>query len=147
MEYYQDITTLIPQRYPFLLIDKIIEYIPQKNLIAIKNTTADEWSLNVEDPKNTILKHYPESFLMEGAAQSAAAFFHLEFLKDKENRIVLLGKITAEFFAPVRLGSQIKYITAGYKVFKQGGFIDILVESEDIKVAEVKIFCSLFVHL
>ncbi len=136
---FTKIEKLIPQRYPFLLIDKIIEYVPQSHLVAVKNTTADEWATNNE---KITFENYPETLLIEGAAQSAAAFFYLEFLKGEDNRIVLLGKVSAEFFEPVKLSSQIIYRTSTFKVLKNGGFIEILVAVDDIKVAEVKIFCG-----
>ncbi len=133
------IENLIPQRYPFLLIDKILEYNPLKNLIAIKNTTLDEWPA---DYQSGFLLNYPEVLIIEGAAQSAAAFFHLEFFAEGKIKTIFLGKVTAEFFEPIKFGNQIIYKIVNFKVLKNGGFIDILAESESVKAAEVRIFCS-----
>jgi 3-hydroxyacyl-[acyl-carrier-protein] dehydratase len=144
MQDLPDITQLIPQRYPFLFIDRIIAYEPQVGLTAMKNISVDEWALQPQAGCSTqaLLSSYPGVFLIEGAAQTAAAFFQLAFQEDQEARIVLLGKVTAEFFAPVRPGQQVFYKTGIYKMLKNGGYIDILAETGDQKVAAIKIFCG-----
>ena len=39
----QDIERIIPHRYPFLLVDRVIEMEPGKRIVATKNVTANEW--------------------------------------------------------------------------------------------------------
>ena len=38
----QEIMDFLPHRYPFLLIDRVLEFEPQKRIVAIKNVTMNE---------------------------------------------------------------------------------------------------------
>ncbi len=78
---HNDLKQILPQAYPFLMIDRVEEYIEGKSLIAIKNITADEWFFqNHEDPLNTT-QHFPETLLIEAAAQAALVFLARYSLK------------------------------------------------------------------
>ena len=39
--YYADIIKILPHRYPFLMVDRIIEMEPEKRVVGIKNVTAN----------------------------------------------------------------------------------------------------------
>ena len=66
-----NITNLIPQKYPFQLIDGVIEFKPNEYLIAFKNITSGEW---VYENRNLATHHYPETLMIESAAQLGVLF-------------------------------------------------------------------------
>lgn len=68
---YSQLKMILPQAYPFLLIDHVESYRPGESLVAIKNITANEWPFS-QSPKR--LEHYPETLLIEAAAQAALVF-------------------------------------------------------------------------
>ena len=73
---YEDIIRIIPHRYPFLLVDKIIEIELNKRVVAIKNVTANEPFFQGHFPGNPIM---PEVLIIEAMAQaggSACPFIH-----------------------------------------------------------------------
>ena len=58
----RDIQSILPHRYPFLLVDRIVEVEPGKRGIGIKNLTGKEWCLNGGSA-------YPPVLLLESLAQ------------------------------------------------------------------------------
>jgi 3-hydroxyacyl-[acyl-carrier-protein] dehydratase len=63
---------ILPHAYPFVLLDRVERYIPGQSLVAIKNITANEWPF-LESPER--LEHYPETLLIEAAAQAALVLY------------------------------------------------------------------------
>ena len=58
----REIQKVLPHRYPFLLIDRIIEIEPGKRAVGLKNLTGDEWFFHGHS-------FYPPSLLLESLAQ------------------------------------------------------------------------------
>ena len=63
---------ILPHAYPFVLLDRVERYIPGQSLVAIKKITANEWQF-LESPER--LEHYPETLLIEAAAQAALVLY------------------------------------------------------------------------
>jgi len=60
---YEDITKILPHRYPFLLVDKVTSIIPDKDIVAFKNVTFNE---------NYFSGHFPDNPIMPGVLQIEA---------------------------------------------------------------------------
>ena len=77
----QDILKIIPHRYPFLLVDKIVEMDEGKRAVGIKNVTANEWFFQGHFPQYAVM---PGVLIVEALAQvGAAAGLLMPELKDK----------------------------------------------------------------
>ena len=68
------ILDLIPHRYPFLLVDRVLSYVPFENLVAIKNVTINEPCFMGHFPNNPIM---PGVLILEALAQAGALFSNL----------------------------------------------------------------------
>ena len=56
-----DLKNILPQAYPFLMIDRVEEYTPEQSLIAIKNITANEWFFQNDENFLNVTHHFPET--------------------------------------------------------------------------------------
>lgn len=62
------IKTMLPHRYPFLLVDRVLELIPRKRLVALKNVTVNESFFNGHFPAKPVM---PGVLIIESMAQAA----------------------------------------------------------------------------
>jgi 3-hydroxyacyl-[acyl-carrier-protein] dehydratase len=83
-----DIMGIIPHRYPFLLIDRVVEIVPGQRVVAIRNVTANEPQFRGHFPDRPIM---PGVLLIESLAQAGC----VAVLSYPENRgkLVLFGGI------------------------------------------------------
>ncbi|HOW36597.1 MAG TPA: 3-hydroxyacyl-[acyl-carrier-protein] dehydratase FabZ [Candidatus Omnitrophota bacterium] len=132
---------ILPQAYPFLLIDKVIDFEEGKRLTAIKNITANEWSVlgDAGDPG-----HFPEVLIIEAAAQAALVLYYLSKtdLKKSESERVFPSKITANFIKSGGVGDELTITVMANKMMDVGGYLDVTVLAASQKLAEVEIIYS-----
>ncbi|HOM03555.1 MAG TPA: 3-hydroxyacyl-ACP dehydratase FabZ [Acetivibrio sp.] len=110
-----EIQNIIPHRYPFLLIDKIIEVEPGKRAVGIKNVTANEPFFQGHFPGNPIM---PGVLIVEALAQTACvAGLMLEENKGKLG--VFTGIESMKFRRQVVPGDTLR-LEAEFLAFKMG---------------------------
>lgn len=99
-----EIERIIPHRYPFLLVDRIVEVEPGKRGVGIKNVTANEWFFEGHFPGRKIM---PGVLIVEALAQVAAVtLLHGTATGDK---LPLFGGIEQlRFRRPVVPGDQLR---------------------------------------
>ena len=100
------ILSVIPHRYPILLVDRVLEMEPKKRIVAIKNVTICEPVFLGHFPGRPVL---PGVFLIEGMAQ-AGGLLLLHDMPNRENKLLLFAGIEgAKFRRPVVPGDQVRY--------------------------------------
>jgi 3-hydroxyacyl-[acyl-carrier-protein] dehydratase len=100
------ILSVLPHRYPILLVDRVLEMEPGKRIVAIKNVTINEPVFLGHFPGRPVL---PGVFLIEGMAQ-AGGLLLLGDIPDRQNKLLLFAGIEeAKFRRPVVPGDQIRY--------------------------------------
>ncbi len=101
----QEILGLLPHRYPFLLIDRVVEFERGKRLVAIKNVTFNEPFFQGHFPGYPIM---PGVLVIEAMAQ-AGAIIMLNEIPDREKKLaVFTGIERAKFRRPVTPGDQLR---------------------------------------
>ncbi len=99
-----EIQSIIPHRYPFLLIDRIVEIDPFKRIVAIKNVTINEPFFEGHFPGAPVL---PGVIIIEAMAQAGAVLLFRE-VKDREKKLLYFTSIEeAKFRKPVGPGDQL----------------------------------------
>jgi len=107
--YINDIFNSIPHRYPFLLVDRILEIEPGKRIVGIKNFTINEPFFQGHFPDVPIV---PGVLIIEAMAQVAGVMISYCNKKDIKNKIFLFAGIDkARFRKPVVPGDQVKLET------------------------------------
>ena len=100
----QAIEKILPHRYPFLLIDRILE-LEDMRVVAIKNVSMNEPFFQGHFPAFPVM---PGVLIIEAMAQAAAVLV-LNRVEDRENKIVFFASITeAKFRRPVVPGDQLR---------------------------------------
>ncbi len=102
----EDIMSMLPHRYPFLLVDKVIECVPFESIVAIKNVTYNEPFFTGHFPKNPVM---PGVLILESMAQATGVLaFHSAKTTSKSNAMYyLVGVDKARFKSPVGPGDQL----------------------------------------
>jgi len=96
----------LPHRYPFLLVDRVLELEPGKRILALKNVTINEPFFPGHFPHHPVM---PGVMVIEAMAQAAAilAFKSGERLPDDNSVVYFLGIDEARFKSPVAPGDQL----------------------------------------
>jgi 3-hydroxyacyl-[acyl-carrier-protein] dehydratase len=101
----EEILKFIPHRYPFLLVDRVLELKPGKSIVAIKNVTANESFFEGHFPDVKIM---PGVLIIEAVAQAGGILlFHS--IPEPMTKLVVLTKIqSAKFRRIVVPGDQLR---------------------------------------
>jgi len=96
----------LPHRYPFLLIDRVLDYKLGEYLIAIKNVTMNEPYFQGHFPNRPVM---PGVLIIEAMAQATGvlAFKTSQSLPDSNSLYYLVGVDNARFKQPVEPGDQL----------------------------------------
>ena len=100
------ILNIMPHRYPFLLIDRILDLEPDKRVVAIKNVTINEPFFQGHFPGHPIM---PGVMILEAMAQSGGILL-LNAIEDPQTKVVYFMAIdNARFRKPVMPGDQLRF--------------------------------------
>jgi len=102
----QAVLAQLPHRYPFLLVDRVIECVPGKHIHAIKNVTVNEPFFSGHFPGRPTM---PGVMILEALAQAAGilAFKTAGVVPDEKSRFYFVGIDGARFRKPVVPGDQL----------------------------------------
>lgn len=135
----EKIMGMLPHRYPFLLVDRVLEIDPGTTIVALKNVTCNEPFFQGHFPQHKIM---PGVLIIEAMAQAGGVLlFHS--IEEPEKKLVILSKINnAKFRKPVVPGDQLEMHVTLLKVKK--GFCQIEAKAyvDGQVVAESEIMAS-----
>jgi 3-hydroxyacyl-[acyl-carrier-protein] dehydratase len=96
----------LPHRYPFLLVDRVLECHKGKSIVALKNVTINEEFFQGHFPGNPVM---PGVLMLEALAQAAGilAFVTEDVYPDQVSQFYFAGMDEVRFRKPVRPGDQL----------------------------------------
>ena len=100
-----EILRILPHRYPFLLIDRVLELQRKERIVAIKNVTINEPFFVGHFPGYPIM---PGVLIVEAMAQAGAALLFTEVTERDDKLLVFTGIERARFRRPVTPGDQLR---------------------------------------
>ena len=101
-----EIRRLLPHRYPFLLVDRVLDYVKDESITGIKNVTINEPFFPGHFPNHPVM---PGVLIVEALAQISAilSFKTMEKLPDENSIFYFVGIDDARFKRPVIPGDQL----------------------------------------
>jgi 3-hydroxyacyl-[acyl-carrier-protein] dehydratase len=132
-----EIMEILPHRYPFLLIDRVVELVRMKRIVAIKNVTINEPYFQGHFPTYPIM---PGVLIVEAMAQAGGALLLTE-IPDRHDKLVLFTGIDqAKFRAPVVPGDQVRIEVEVLKMRSRGATMrgNAYVDGKLVCEAEIK---------
>jgi len=118
-----EIMKSLPHRYPFLMIDRILELVPGDKVVALKNVTINEPFFQGHFPGNPIM---PGVLIIEAMGQAGAVLAAESMSREGNNSLIFfMGMDRVKFRKPVIPGDQLvfemKFLKRRGKVFKMAG--------------------------
>ena len=100
-----EIQRILPHRYPFLLIDRVVDLTRKERIVALKNVTVNEPFFQGHFPGYPIM---PGVLMVEAIAQAGGALLLTEIADRDQNLMVFSGIERARFRRPVVPGDQLR---------------------------------------
>lgn len=124
MIYIEQIKEVLPHRYPFLLVDRIISVVPGESIVGMKNVTANEEFFNGHFPARPVM---PGVLIVEAMAQVAGVLF-LSEEKNHGKTPFFCGIDNTRFRRPVVPGDRLDFFIKVLRV--RGGTGKVLGEAK-----------------
>jgi len=136
-----EILQYLPHRYPFLMIDRILECEPGKSILALKNVTINEPYFGGHFPHHPVM---PGVLIIEALAQAAAVLtFKTEGAKgDKDSVYYFVGIDGARFKKPVTAGDTLRLHVSLRRHLRGIWKFDAQARVDDTLVAEAQLMCT-----
>jgi beta-hydroxyacyl-ACP dehydratase FabZ len=133
------ILEVMPHRYPFLMVDRIVGHKREENIQTLKNVSINEPYFHGHFPTKPIM---PGVLILECIAQSACLLM-VDFMEDPSKKLVFMSKVVNyKMFHNVIPGDQL-YIDAKLLHHKLGSFkFDAICSVGDKKVASAEFFAT-----
>lgn len=130
------ILKLLPHRYPFLLIDRIVDIDSDKSAVGVKNVTINEPHFQGHFPEQPVM---PGVLIIEAMAQTAGAICIRAAGDDKPSLVYFMTIDNAKFRKPVLPGDQLRIQVT--KTKQRGSIFRFVCEAtvDGAKVAEAEV--------
>lgn len=140
----QQIMERLPHRYPMLLVDRVVEMVPGKSIVAIKNVSMNEPFFTGHFPHHAVM---PGVLIIEALAQAAAlfSFEDHEDIDPSSQKIAyyLVGIDGARFRKPVVPGDQLRLEVVADRISRALCKYSAKALVDGQVVAEAKIMCAI----
>jgi 3-hydroxyacyl-[acyl-carrier-protein] dehydratase len=135
---FEAIKTYLPQRFPFIMLDKVIELEPGKRAVGIKNISGNDIFFLGHFPDRAVM---PGAAIIEAMAQTAIVLFASAQHEGKKP-VYLFGSVKARFLHTVVPGDQLMLTVENTKSLPTGAFVTAVATVEGKKVSEADLVFS-----
>jgi 3-hydroxyacyl-[acyl-carrier-protein] dehydratase len=138
----EQIQQLLPHRFPFLLVDRVIEIVPDVSVVALKNVTINEPFFQGHFPAHAVM---PGVLIIEAMAQSAGLLTQLSnrMKGNTESPLFYLAKVdNARFNAVVIPGDQLRMEVTQKRLMRGMGMFVARALVDGKVVASCELMCA-----
>ncbi len=139
---FEEIQKLIPQRFPFIMVDRVLEVEPGKHAIAVKNISGNDMVFLGHFPEKAIM---PGALILEAMAQTAIILFATDRKNENADKkpLYYFGSVKARFLHPAVPGDQLKIKVVNVKFLPNGAYVSGEAFVDDKKIAEAELVFSI----
>jgi 3-hydroxyacyl-[acyl-carrier-protein] dehydratase len=138
---FEAIKRYLPQRFPFIMLDRVIELEPGKRAVGIKNISGNDIFFLGHFPDKAVM---PGAAIIEAMAQTAIILFAAAHEEQNEagSPRYYFGSVKARFLHPVVPGDQLRISVESTKSLPQGAYVTAEATVEGKKVSEADLVFS-----
>ena len=138
----EEIKKYLPHRYPFLLIDRVIDFEPHKRIVAQKNVTINEPFFQGHFPHYAVM---PGVLIVEAMAQAAAVLSLKSLGQENDGKSVyyFVGIDGARFKKPVVPGDTITFEVEQIAVKRGMAKFRAVAKVDGVVASEAELLCAL----
>jgi 3-hydroxyacyl-[acyl-carrier-protein] dehydratase len=138
---FEEIKKLLPQRFPFIMIDRVLDIEPGKYAIAVKNISGNDMVFLGHFPEKAIM---PGALILEAMAQTAIILFATkkEDSGSDKKPLYFFGSVKARFLHPAVPGDQLKIRVENVKTLPAGAYVSGEAFVDDKKISEAELVFS-----
>jgi len=131
----------LPHRYPFLMVDRVLDLVPGERIVALKNVTFNEPYFTGHFPHRPVM---PGVMVIEAIAQASGilAFKTVGYVPTEETRFYFVAIDKARFRKPVEPGDQLILTVKVLRAFKGIWKFHGLAEVDGVEVASTEIMVA-----
>jgi 3-hydroxyacyl-[acyl-carrier-protein] dehydratase len=134
---FEEVKALVPQKFPFLMVDRVLSLEPGKRIVALKNITGNEIFFLGHFPHMAVM---PGALIIESMAQTAIILFRKGAegagrTFDDANTLFFFGGAKVRFLKPVVPGDQLQIEVTMVKAISFGGVVKVLATVDGRRVA------------
>ena len=134
------IQRLLPHRYPFLLVDRVVEFEAHKRVLGIKNVTVNEPCFQGHFPGNPVM---PGVLVIEALAQAGGILTQLSHQADTSGKLFYLVKIdNAKFTKMVVPGDRLELEVELRRTIRNMALYQGTARVDGVQVASAEILCA-----
>lgn len=138
---FDEIKALVPQKFPLLMVDRVLALEKGKKIVAIKNITGNEIFFLGHFPNMAVM---PGAFIIESMAQTAIILFRKSYeddaaAREHANTVFLFGGAKVRFLKPVIPGDQLQIEVTMIKAISVGGVVEAIATVEGQRVAKANL--------
>jgi 3-hydroxyacyl-[acyl-carrier-protein] dehydratase len=137
----EEIMQQLPHRYPFLMIDRVLDLVPGERIVALKNVTFNEPYFTGHFPHRPVM---PGVMIIEAIAQASGilAFKTVGYVPTEETRFYFVAIDKARFRKPVEPGDQLILTVKLLRAFKGIWKFHGLAQVDGVEVASTEIMVA-----
>ncbi len=132
----EEIYKILPQRFPFVMIDRVTELELKKKVVAVKNVSYNEEFFAGHFPNNPVM---PGVLIIEAMAQASIILFCGGSAAADKKMIYYLGAVKTRFMHPVVPGDQLIITVEPLKIISRAAIVKAKVEVLGKEVASAEI--------